>query len=492
MIIAESILGLLLVTAAIYFDLAALMDQYYSLRRFWLFKLDRAKILGWWLLPLLLIAASGIVLPIFWPFLSPIALLLPLLSLAFTTKDRLKFTRRSTILFVLAWALGISYFVASSLLLDSVHYIFPFFPFFCYLLLSAASAIAYPFELLLRHLYYRSARKKLSSNPNLTVIGVTGSYGKTTTKNFIVQFLKDLHPLTPQGNLNTPLGLTKFINDSLSIFDRILVVELGVDRRGGMKRFKKFLKLDYAIITAVGQQHIRTFKTLENIRQEKLAISQMVKSGGKIFYEQKSVVLDSRLRDDISWIGYSDNEYSIYQKNSLGTMIYLDQALLSVPLISPNVLLDSYGAYKLCLNFVNADRLKMIYQHLVLPKRRKRIYKYTNLTVIDDSYNINPSSVLEAIDLLLSFKKPHQIITSGLVEIGQNRKLLEDFFKSLNKCDTIIFARELSKKEIKIIKTIDGLYQKIVFMKEDKLNHFVNGTTGSLLVLTTGTKFNLN
>lgn len=492
MIWAELVLGSLLTAAGLYFEIAALMNGYYSLYRLALFKKDRFRAHLKTGLGLLALVIATIILPLIWTYLAPIALIVPIFTLLLTTKEQLKFTRRSTTLFILSSMLAAAYFAASYLIFDKIFFVLPFFSLFVFGLVSLASLLDYPLEVMLRRRYFRRARRRLSANPNLLVIGVTGSYGKTTTRNFLAQFLKDLRPLTPSGNVNTPLGLTHFINDSLSPFDRLLLIEIGVDRPGGMKRFKKFLRLDCAVVTAVGPQHMRTFHTLENIRREKLAIAELVKPGGKLFYEQSSVKIDEKRRRDIEWVSYSANEYSVYQTKAESTLIYLDQALLEVPLLSIYSLLDSFGAYKVALNYVNADRLKVIYQQLALPNRRKKVYRYPGLTVIDDSYNINLLSFRDSMALLMRSPAPRQVVTTGLVEIGSDEAQLKSFFTELERCDRVYFTRAFSQLEKKILAERPELQRKIVRQDPDALEQLLETLTGTLLLLTTGTKFTLS
>ena len=89
--------------------------------------------------------------------------------------------------------------------------------------------------------------------------------------------------------------------------------------------------------------------------------------------------------------------------------------------------------------------------NITLPERRKRIYQKESLIVIDDSYNINLESVKDDIELMKQFKKPYQIVSSGLAEINNNKDMLKTFFEQLNQADSIIYTRKLSKSEKEII-----------------------------------------
>ena len=209
----------------LYFNISILQDQYYSNKRYILFKKDKIKnnlFLYSLYIPLLIIAT---ILPLYFEFTSFLALLLPLFSLIITTKRKLIITRRSIILLlvsiIILFSLNITYY-----LLLPYFYIFIESTIISYLIVVLISNLFdLPIEKLIQRHYYLITKKKLASSRDLKIIGITGSYGKTTVKYFLKQTLGDINPLSTDKNINTPMGLCRFINENLSVFDHYLIIE---------------------------------------------------------------------------------------------------------------------------------------------------------------------------------------------------------------------------------------------------------------------------
>ena len=462
----------------LYFNNSILQDQYYSNKRYILFKKDKIKnnlFLYSLYIPLLIIAT---ILPLYFEFTSFLALLLPLFSLIITTKRKLIITRRSIILLlvsiIILFSLNITYY-----LLLPYFYIFIESTIISYLIVVLISNLFdLPIEKLIQRHYYLITKKKLASSRDLKIIGITGSYGKTTVKYFLKQTLGDINPLSTDKNINTPMGLCRFINENLSVFDHYLIIELGVDEVRGMKKFKKFLKLDYAIITSVGMQHIRTFKTLDNIKKEKQSIQDLLKPGGILFYNADTLEILEK-KKEIQYVPIKESDYSVLDSNTIKT----NETKIKLPLLTRHLIFDAYLSYIVSLNFISKERLCAIMPNITLPERRKRIYQKESLIVIDDSYNINLESVKDDIELMKQFKKPYQIVSSGLAEINNNKDMLKTFFEQLNQADSIIYTRKLSKSEKEIIYSLK-IKDKIKFKKR-----YIK--EGTLLILTFGTSTTL-
>ena len=170
--------------------------------------------------------------------------------------------------------------------------------------------INYPTEEIIRTYYLKKAKNKIKQANNLKIIGITGSYGKTTVKNFLAEFLSNKCVLVSPGNVNTLMGLTKFINNCLTPFDEYLVVEIGVDKLNGMKKYKRLLNLDYAVITSVGPQHLLTLKSIENVYKVKTDIAYLLKKDGMLFYNSDSVSYSKKF-NGLKTVSFSSNDYKI-------------------------------------------------------------------------------------------------------------------------------------------------------------------------------------
>jgi len=132
--------------------------------------------------------------------------------------------------------------------------------------------------------FINEARQKISSMPNLTVIGVTGSYGKTTVKQILGKLLgKDFNVLITPYNYNTTLGVTITIREYLSPLHDVFVCEMGAKGVGEIKEICDIVNPKYGVITSIGEQHLETFLSVDNIIKTKFELADAVPDDGIVF-----------------------------------------------------------------------------------------------------------------------------------------------------------------------------------------------------------------
>lgn len=363
-----------------------------------------------------------------------------------------------------------------------------FIPFFLSCITVLISyIIMLPIEMIIDNHYYRLAKDKIAED-DLTIIGVTGSYGKTTLRNYIFEFLKSYYTVyTPKGNINTPKGITKYINNTFLKKNSILVLELGIDEEKGMNVFKKFLVLDYGFVTSIGDSHLSTFKTKERIYEAKMRITSLLKEEGRLFlnkndnylckYQGKCVFYDCFKCDEVS---YSHEGISLkYQGKEVSLKIFNDYALLYIgALFELSKVLD----IKDTMFFEGIKNIKQIH-------RRQEVIKLCNGYLINDSYNANISSVISSLELLDRFDGVSYIIFSGLIEQGENKEKSEEKLKSHLKNRNMIFVgnknhtlvSSVEYNDLVIVATIDEAYKVLERIKYN-----------NLLVFPVGEKIHLN
>ena len=143
-----------------------------------------------------------------------------------------------------------------------------------------ANIINYPIEYGIRKHYINDAKKILKNMPNLIVIGVTGSYGKTSVKNFLVKTLSAKYEvLTTPKNYNTTMGVVKTIREELKPIHQIFVCEMGATKIGDIKEICDIVNPKFGVITSIGPQHLESFKTIEDIIKTKFELYDSVNKG---------------------------------------------------------------------------------------------------------------------------------------------------------------------------------------------------------------------
>ena len=159
-------------------------------------------------------------------------------------------------------------------------------------IVALAGVLALPIEKLIFHLYFKDAEKKLLENPRLIRIGITGSYGKTSTKFILAEILSQKYNvLATPASFNTPMGVTRIIRERLTPAHQVFIGEMGARHVGEIKELSNLVHPAIGILTAVGPQHLDTFKTIERIEKTKYElIDALPEDGLSVFLNDDGIV----------------------------------------------------------------------------------------------------------------------------------------------------------------------------------------------------------
>lgn len=314
--------------------------------------------------------------------------------------------------------------------------------------------VTLPVEKLISRYYINDAKKVLKNRPNMTVIGVTGSYGKTTTKFILTRILSEKFNVvcTPQS-YNTPMGIVRTIRTMLKPQTEIFICEMGAKNLGDIKEDCDIANPHYGIITSVGPQHLETFKTVDNVFATKFELADAVKqNGGLTFVNGDSKEIINRIGDEFKVYGTDKNfdfcgEELSYGRNGSQFTITLGNKNVSftTKLLGLHSIIDIIGAISLAYTLgVPVADLQYAVASLKPTEHRLEMKPFTNGSLlIDDAYNSNPEGCLEAVKVLGSFTGMKKVIvTPGLVELGEreyecNYALGKEAAKN---CDIIILV----------------------------------------------------
>ena len=292
-----------------------------------------------------------------------------------------------------------------------------------------------PVEKQVHQYYIDLARKKIASMPDLTVIGITGSYGKTSTKFMIRDLLEERYSVcsTP-GSYNTPMGICKVINNDLEAHHQILILEMGARYEGNIDELCDIVQPDVAVVTNVGIAHLETFGSQEAIARTKSTLVKRLNKGGKAVLNVDDPLVRQMgdLREDVEVLGVglergeiraSDISYgpggTDFKLHLNGSSEHLQMALLGTHNVQ-NMLLAA-GVAKLFdirprTMAVAASRIQPVEHRLEL-KREGELY------IIDDAFNSNPVGAKNAVEILSEFDTGRRIIiTPGMIELGELEK----------------------------------------------------------------------
>ncbi len=286
-----------------------------------------------------------------------------------------------------------------------------------FLPLLLAAVISHFSEKWLAGRFKTQARRKLAKRDNLTVIGITASYGKTSLKHFLQTLLKPHFNLyaTP-GNVNTELGIAADINNHLPDEANLYIVEAGARERGDILAIAQLAQPHYAIVGRVGPQHIEYFKTVENIQATKRELLTSLRLKRGIVHESAGVKPNSEVTI------LSDQQIRNVQATLEGTSWELEvEPGRWVAFKTP--VLGRFNALNLSLAFLlgrelgvkESDLISAIATLKSVPHRLEPI-QAGHKFILDDSYNGNLEGMLAAIELASSWNGRKVIVTPGLVE----------------------------------------------------------------------------
>ena len=294
--------------------------------------------------------------------------------------------------------------------------------------------ITWPIEKIISNSYLKKAKKKLKKNENLTVIGITGSYGKTSVKNILGTILSEKFKVcvTP-ASYNTPLGLSKTILSKLKPDDEIFLAEMGAKQRNDIMELCNMVSPKIGIITGIGNQHLLTFGSEENIVKTKGELAEFItKNNGKIYVctdNEKTKQLIKNYPNAIeSSMSKKEGLFVCDVKNTTEGLefdlcfkekkAHCKTILLGKHNVS-NILLASKIALDLGLSL--DEIANGISKLKTIPHRLEILKTQSPYTIIDNAYNSSVEGSSASLNVLSCFEGNKFVITPGLVELGSEQ-----------------------------------------------------------------------
>ncbi len=310
---------------------------------------------------------------------------------------------------------------------------------------TLAHAVCTPIENARNARFIRSAKAKLD-RINPIRIGVTGSYGKTTFKNILAAMLGEKYRVcVTRGNFNTPLGIARTIAENMTDDAEVFIAEAGARYVGDISVLADIIRPDYAVVTALGTQHLETFGSPNNLKNEKYELVRALVKPENAFFGASAAELYKRAGKGCA-VGANVFVSDVKRDGGITRFtarIEKTELALSVPLagdfIPDSVALAAAVALRLG---VSADAIKKSAARLNSVAHRQQLL-YNGLDVIiDDAYNANEAGARSALRLLSGFSgKTRVFVTPGIVELGvrQYDANYELGAYSATRCDVAIF-----------------------------------------------------
>ena len=287
-------------------------------------------------------------------------------------------------------------------------------------------------------------RRKL----NIPVVGITGSVGKTTTKEMMGEVLKQLGKIKlSQLNFNNEIGVGLTILDA-ELKDKTLILEMGMRGLGQIENLSKFSEPDIAVITNIGSSHIGILGSKENITNAKCEITKHLNPKGVVIIPANDLLLEETLKKNwngriikVELIDRNQKAQSINKSNLQGFFNRSNNSVIIEDKIFEISFQGFHNAFNFLFVYAVAKEFGIEFKdtnkfNFVSLNGRNKILKSTKTTIYDETYNASPESVKACIDNLLDNPNNHFLIFGSMQELGNKSKKYHKYlFDFINRSD---------------------------------------------------------
>ncbi len=318
-----------------------------------------------------------------------------------------------------------------------------------------------PLEKAIANGYVRDAKRRLTEHQNLTVIGVTGSYGKTSTKTCLQALLSTRYNvlMTPES-YNTTMGVVRTIRERLRPSHEIFIAEMGAKNKGDIQEICDLVNPRYGVITSIGEQHLETFKTVDTIVATKFELADALPADGHLFANADNAYIVDRLASvppvcPVTTYGITAGDVTVtdIRVDQTGTAFTVTAGEQQQTFVTH--LLGAHMIQNLAGCIAVAVALGIPLSELTYPVRRLKPIEHRLQLLpngfIDDAYNSNPAGFRSALDVLSGFAAERVLVTPGMVELGERQHALnrELGAYAATRCDIAVLVGEKQAPPLK-------------------------------------------
>ena len=348
------------------------------------------------------------------------------------------------------------------------------------------------------YLHFKTkAQSKLKSMSNLKIIGITGSYGKTSSKRILADVLNIKYNALPTPrSLNTYNGLIMTVNNYMDKFTEIFIAEMGAYVKGEIAGLCRLVKPKYGILTTIGTAHLETFGSQENIQQGKFELIESLPGDGfGILNGDDPLQVSYKLKNKVKtiWVGIDNKDVDVHASNikcsNKGTSFDVTFKGDSKKYHFETKLLGNHNVYNILEAIACGKEFGIEIEELIKAvagvrpiEHRLELKKLGDFYMIDDAYNSNPVGAKRALEVLNMMPGIKVVVTPGMIELGDKE---EEYNKAFGEqisevADYVVLIGEKKTKPIK-----EGLLEKnfdkekiIVFNDVREAYLFIEGLVG--------------
>lgn len=289
------------------------------------------------------------------------------------------------------------------------------------LLTIFAHVVNLPMEMAINRYYIGRARRKIK-NSGAKVIAVTGSYGKTSVKKMLACLLPD--SVATSGSYNTALGIAKFVNSTDLDGVKYVILEYGARQKGDVKRLCKLYGADYGIVTGVAPQHLKTFKTLQNVVATKRElVEQIGESGACVLNDFDENVREFATVGESIKLLASNVQISGLKVEKYSTICDIVYQKWQFHAVFDCFSLATVKNFALCLPLcyhlgVPLKAVKTGIKKVKSVPHRMQLIRRGDFFILDDSYNASVEGVKNCAETLALVSAVKVAVLQGIAEAG--------------------------------------------------------------------------
>lgn len=311
---------------------------------------------------------------------------------------------------------------------------------FSWLFVMAASRALDPVEKHINARYYADARRILESMPDLKVVGITGSFGKTSTKHYLYRILSEqFDTLMTPGSYNTPMGVIRTIREQMKPYNQIFICEMGAKQTGDIKEICDLVNPCCGIITAVGEMHLETFGSIDNVQATKFELADAIPSAGFVVINNdfpkcadRAVANTRAIRYAVTSTEGADYTARDIEYSPEGTHFRIEgpdglEMNLFTHLVGECNISNLLAAVVVALQLgMDPERIRYAVECIEQVEHRLSMKRTPGgVTIIDDAFNSNPHGSRMALEVLGRFSAGRRIVvTPGMIELGDRQEEL--------------------------------------------------------------------
>lgn len=332
-----------------------------------------------------------------------------------------------------------------------------------WVLILPMAGITEPVEAAVRNHYLSEAKNILKDDSQLIKIGITGSFGKTTTKNIMQAMMSEKYnSLMTPASYNTPMGITRTVREMLKPIHRVFVCEMGADHVGDIRELMEFVQPSIGVVTSIGPQHLNTFGSQENITKEKMRMIEMLPEDGfgvvnydnefirNYHIQNKVKVVTYGIHNDKT--DYHAEEITYTSTGSSFTVVCKEGRFpLETKLLGELNILNILSSVAVARHLnISWEEIRKAVKGMKQVEHRLELKKINGYRFIDDAFNANPTGSKMALQVLSMMPGTRYIVTPGMIDLGPRQEEVNHDFGTFMKgnADVVILVGKIQTEPI--------------------------------------------